>query len=153
MSLDFSGILNAVVTHAKSLGVFEAVLSHEPKSAPGAGISAAIWVNAIDPARNSSGMSSTSIRLELGVRVYKSMLAEPEDETDLALVNALSTLWDAYSGDFELGGLVRSVDLLGAAGQPLSARAGYVAMDNSSLFRTFTVVLPLIINDVHTQAP
>jgi hypothetical protein len=151
VSLDFASILNAVVTHAKSLGVFETVTTHEPKSAPGVGVSASIWVTAIDSVK-SSGLGVTSLRLELGVRIYKQMTSQPEDEIDMSLVNALSALWDAYSGDFQLGGQVRGVDLLGSDGAAMSARAGYVQMDNA-MFRTITIALPLIINDVHTQTP
>lgn len=149
MALDFSSLLNAVVTHAKSIGVFENVITHEPKSKPGTGVSASIWLNNIGPVR-SSGVRSTSLRVELSVRIYMTMLADPEDDVDLTLVNAVSALMDAYSGDFELGGLVRSVDLLGATGTPLSVNAGYLSQDGA-LFRVLTVTLPLIVNDVHDQ--
>lgn len=148
MALDFSSLLDAVVSHAKTIGVFENVVTHEPKSKPGTGVSASVWLNSITPAK--SGVRSTSLRVELSVRIYMTMLSDPEDDIDLTLVNAVSALMDAYSGDFELGGLVRSVDLLGASGTPLSVNAGYLQQD-STLFRVLTVTLPLIVNDVHTQ--
>lgn len=148
MALAFSDLLNAVVSHAKNLGVFEHVMTHEPKAKPGTGVSASIWLNQITPAK--SGVRSTSLRVELSVRVYMTMLTDPEDDIDLTLVNAVSALVDAYSGDFELGGLVRSVDLLGASGAPLSVNAGYLSQDGT-VFRVLTVTLPLIVNDVHDQ--
>lgn len=150
MALAFSTILNQVVSHAKTLGVFEQVTTHEPKSSPGNGVSACVWVNSIQPVRT-SGLVSSSIRLELSIRVYKPMLTDPEDDIDLALVDAVSKLFDAYSGDFQLGGNVRSVDLLGNSGTPLSAEAGYLRQDNG-VYRVFSVTVPLIVNDVHTQA-
>lgn len=148
MALDFSSLLNAVVSHAKTLGVFENVMTHEPKAKPGTGISATVWLNSITPAK--SGVRSTSLRVELSVRVYMTMLTDPEDDIDLTLVSAVSALMDAYSGDFELGGLVRSVDLLGASGTALSVNAGYLSQDGT-VFRVLTVTLPLIVNDVHDQ--
>lgn len=148
MALDYSALLNAVVSHAKNLGVFENVTTHEPKAKPGQGVSASIWLNSIGPTR--SGVRSTSLRVELSVRIYMTMLSDPEDDIDLALVNAVSALMDAYSGDFELGGLVRSVDCLGAAGDPLGVRAGYLSQDGTT-FRVLTVTLPLLVNDVHDQ--
>lgn len=148
MALDFANLLNAVASHATGLGVFERVTTHEPKAKPGQGITASIWLNNIRPAK--SGVRSTSLRVEVSVRVYMTMLADPEDDIDLSLVNAVSALMDAYSGDFELGGLVRSVDLLGASGDPLRAEAGYLQQDKD-VFRVITVFVPLLVNDVHDQ--
>lgn len=150
MALDFSAILNVVVSHAKSLGVFEVVTTHEPKSAPNNGVCASVWLESVVPVRT-SGLAATSMRVELSVRIYKQMLAEPEDDIDLSLTDAMSLFLDTLSDDFELGGQVRSVDLLGSAGTPLSARAGYVRQD-SGIYRVITVTVPLIVNDVHTQA-
>jgi hypothetical protein len=43
------------------------------------------------------------------------------------------------------------VDLLGSAGAPLSAQAGYLNQDGR-LFRVMTLTLPIIVNDVWDQA-
>jgi hypothetical protein len=56
----------------------------------------------------------------------------------------------AYSGDFELGGNVRNVDLLGQASEGLTAQAGYLEQDGK-LYRVMTINLPLIVNDVWNQ--
>jgi hypothetical protein len=149
VTVDIAGILNQVVSHAMASGLFERVNAHEPKSAPGNGLSAAVWVDTIGPVR-SSGLAATSGRLALMVRVYTSMLAEPADAVDPNLVAAVDALLAAYSADFDLGGTVRCVDLLGQAGEPLSARAGYLQQDNR-LYRVMTITLPLIVNDLWTQ--
>lgn len=151
MALNAGAILDAVVSHALASGQFERVNQHEPKNAPGNGLTAAVWVETIAPVR-SSGLAATSAVVTLNVRLYVSMLAEPQDAIDPNIVAAVDALMTAYSGDFELGGLVQAVDLLGMAGVPMSARAGYLDQDGK-LFRVMTITLPLIVNDVWEQVP
>ena len=151
MSLGTAAILAAVISHAKATGKAERVLTHEPKSAPGNGITIAVWVQSLRPAVT-SGLTSTCVRLEFSVRVYTNMLAKPEDAIDTNLLGAVDALMAAYSGDFTLGGLVRQVDLLGEHGEPLSADAGYLEQD-SKLYRVMVITLPLIVDDLYAQAP
>jgi hypothetical protein len=150
MALDIRTILDTVESHALASGYFTAVNGHEPKSPPTSGITAAVWVEQIGPARRASGLDATSIRLALYVRLYSSLVQEPADAIDPDLMTALDALMAAYSGDFTLGGLVREVDLLGAYGDPLSARAGYLAEGNTE-YRVMTITLPLIVNDLWDQ--
>lgn len=149
MTISVQAITDAVESAALRLGVFDRVNMHEPKSAPGKGITVAVWTQSLLPIR-ASGLNSTSVRLELNVRLYQSMLSEPQDAIDPAMLQALDSFMGAVSGDFTLGGLIRSVDLMGAYGTALSANAGYVQQDQR-IFRVFTVVLPLIINDSWEQ--
>lgn len=151
MSLDIRTILAAVEDHALQSGYFQAVNGHEPKTAPQNGLTAAVWVEQIGPARGGSGLTSTSTRLALFVRLYTPMVQQPEDAIDPDLMTALDALMAAYSGDFELGGLVRQVDLLGQYGDPLSARAGYLTTSGAE-YRVMTIILPLIVNDLWEQA-
>lgn len=152
MALDTQQIIDAVTSHALASGHFERVNGHEPKSAPGNGITGAVWVDATEPARGGSGLAATTARLTLNVRLYTSMLAEPPDAIDPRLMAAHDALMTAYSGDFTLDGLVRAVDLLGMAGVPLSSRAGYLTQD-SRLYRVITITLPVLVNDVWEQTP
>lgn len=151
MSLSVASIFDAMVSHALSLGRFDKVEEHEPKSAPGSGVHAAFWVQSAEPIR-SSGLGATSGRIEVAVRVYMNMTQEPQDSIDRALLEAADALLTAYSGDFELGGLVRSVDLLGAYGAPLSAQGGYIRQDGK-LYRVMVITVPLIVNDIWNQNP
>lgn len=150
MALDIRTILDAVESHALASGFFQAVNGHEPKSAPQNGLTCAVWVEQIGPARGGSGLASTSTRLALFVRLYTPMLSEPEDAIDPDLMTALDALLAAYSGDFELGGLIRQVDLLGTYGDPLGARAGYLTTSGAE-YRVMTITLPLIVNDLWEQ--
>lgn len=149
MTLNAGSILDTLVSHAMELGVFERVNTHEPKNAPGHGMTVALWCNAIDPIQ-SSGLDSTSARLTFNLRIYQSMLSEPQDAIDPNVIDATDQLMTAYSGDFDLGGDARHVDLLGAYGKPLSALAGYIAQSDK-IYRIMDITIPVVINDVWEQ--
>jgi hypothetical protein len=97
-----------------------------------------------------SGLAVSSARVVLNVRIYTSMLQEPQDAIDPAVADAVDALFTAYGGDFELGGAVEAVDLLGMAGPGLSAQAGYLTIADK-IYRVMTITLPLLVNDVWTQ--
>lgn len=151
MALATRDIIDAACSHALSLGEFDQVNGHEPKRAPGNGLSASVWAQSLRPIQARSGLASTSALLVLNIRAMTSMLAEPQDGIDPALVGAVDALLRAYSGDFELGGLVANVDLLGAYGPGLSADAGYLNQDQQ-LYRVVVITLPLVVNDLWSQA-
>lgn len=151
MSLDIRGVLDAIQSHASASGYFDAVNGAEPTSPPDtSGLSCAVWVEQIGPARGGSGLSSTSVRLCFYVRLYTGLLTEPSDALDPKLMTALDALMAAYSADFTLGDLVREVDLLGQYGDPLSARAGYL-VEGGTEFRVMTITLPVVVNDLWLQ--
>lgn len=146
-----STILEALVSHAMTLGVFDRVNKHEPKNAPGRGFTCAFWLGNIDPLPGASGLVATTVRVMWQARVYTNMLAEPQDGIDPDMLNAVDALMNAYSGDFTLGGLIRNVDLLGEFGEALRAMPGYLDQDNRK-FRVATIMIPLIINDAWGQS-
>lgn len=154
MSLAFDAdavgaLFAAVESTIQELGVFERVNTHEPKNAPGNGLSCSIWVAGIAPVR-SSGLGAVSGRVLLNARIYSSMLQEPQDAIDPAIVSATCTVMAAYSADFTLNGSVREIDLLGAEGPQLQATAGYIQQD-SRMFRAMELQIPIIINDLWTM--
>lgn len=150
MSLDCVSIMDYITSFASTQGVFERVNSHEPKNSPGNGLTCAVWVDRIDPYAKGSGMDQTAARVTFNIRIYSNMVQEPQDAIDPRLVSAVDLLFAAYSGDFNFGGTVRNVDLLGEAGTPMSAQAGYLQADNK-MYRVVTIILPLIVNDAWTQ--
>lgn len=150
--MDAATIMDRAQSHAAASGLFDRPVGiHEPKNAPGRGLTCAIWVQRVGPVAARSGLATTSARVVLNVRLYMPMLHHPADETDPILVGATDTLMTAYSGDFTLGGAVAEVDLLGAYGVELDAVSGYLAQD-SQMFRIVTITLPLILNDQWPQA-
>lgn len=150
MTLNTQAIVDAAQSHAMASGWFERVNGHEPKNAPGSGLSAAVWVQELRPSLRRSGLNRTSAVLTLNVRVYTSMLSEPQDAIDPTVMNAVDALMAAYSGDFNLGDADRTVDLLGSEGVPLSALAGYDQIDGK-VYRIVTITLPVIVNDSWEQ--
>lgn len=150
--LQITAIYDALLSHALSLGIFSSVAGHEPKAAPLNGPHAALWLAGMAPAQRRSGLAASTMRLEFSLRIQQNMLKEPQDAIDADMLAATALMMNAYSGDFELGGVVCEVDLLGAWGPPLAALAGYLKQDDR-LFRVMTITIPLIINDVFTQSP
>lgn len=150
--MNITVILDGLVSHALASGLFERVNAHEPKSAPGNGLTAAVWADEIGPDPGSSGLAATSGVVTFLVRLYTSMLSEPQDAIDPLMLSAVDTLMTAYSGDFELSGAARCVDLLGQTGKTLSAKAGYLNQD-SKVYRVMTITVPVIVSDVWDQSP
>jgi hypothetical protein len=151
MTLDATTLLNAVQDHALTSGWFDAVNGEEPKSPPNtSGLTAAVWVQRISPATGGSGLDSTTIRLELMLRMYAGVNQEPGDMIDPNMLAALDDLLGSYSGDFTLDGEVRQIDLLGQFGDPLQARAGYM-LQSGTEYRVMDITLPLIVNDLWDQ--
>jgi hypothetical protein len=148
MGLNATGILDAIQSHALASGYFDRVNLHEPKNAPGNGLSAAIWVDEIRPV--ASGLAVTGALVTVNLRIFLNMLQEPQDAIDPNIVKAVDALMTAYSGDFTLGDLIRDVDLLGEHGDGLSAQAGYIEQDHK-MFRVMTLKIPMVVNDVWAQ--
>lgn len=146
-------LLDALESHAMTLGLFEKVNGHEPGNAPGNGLEVCFWLQRVGPAVGfHSGLAATSALLVWQARITLNFTYEPQDAIDPKLMGAAAALIGEYAGDFTLGDLVRAVDLRGMAGVPLSCEAGYLPQDNV-LFRAYTLTIPLIFNDAWTEAP
>ena len=146
-------VFSRLESHAMATGRFDAVNTHEPKSAPGNGVYCSIWSQTIKPVRT-SGLAATSALVVFNARVYVSFTQQPFDAIDPNVMAATVEFMGVLSGDFELGGAdnVREIDLLGANGLPLAAAAGYVEIDRK-MFRVMTITIPIVINDIWVQTP
>lgn len=151
MSFEPQDVLDLLASHAASTGYYERVNQHEPKNAPGNGLTCAIWADHLEHVL-SSGLDSSSIRVTFKIRIYSKMLQEPQDAIDPEVLRATAALLRAYNGDFELNGLARNIDLLGSDGEPVTAEAGYVEV-SKILYRAMDINLHVIFNDVFDQAP
>lgn len=152
-NLNDAGVLDVfsrLESFALQSGRFDSVNGHEPKSAPGNGVTYAIWMQTIRPGL--SGLSATSGLLLFNGRIYKAFTSIPYDAIDPQVTSATLDIMAAMSGDFQLGGVedVRNVDLLGSTGYPLMANAGYVEMDRL-MYRCMTLQIPIIMNDLFNQ--
>lgn len=151
MAINAQDIVDRLASHAMTTGVFDRVNTHEPKNKPGRGLTCAIWVDRIEPARGRSGLASTTARVVMNVRVYTNMLQNPQDAIDPSVMAATDLLFEAYSGDFQLGDETRWIDLLGATqGHPLFSQSGYINIDNM-VYRVITITVPVIVEEAWTQ--
>lgn len=152
MALNIGSLLDAVISHASASGWFDQVNGHEPlHPSPTGGITAGVWVDRITPIR-ASGLDSVSAVVTFQMMLYQSTQMQPLDALDPHMVQAVDALCTAYCGDFTLGGQARAVDVLGAYGQGLDVRAGYLMQDGTRQ-RVMTISLPVIVNDLWTEAP
>ena len=146
-----NALISAVESISMTTGQFRRVNTHEPKSAPGNGLTNAIWAQDIAPVPEGSGLASTSGYVVLTSRIYGSMMAKPEDLVEPKLMTAVTVLLGAYSADFTLGGTIKNIDLLGMYGESMRAQAGYMTI-GSETFRIYDITIPCVVNDMWTQA-
>jgi hypothetical protein len=145
-----NAVLDKLVSYAMATGRFDSVNQHEPKDAPGNGVSCAIRAQLISPLPELSGQAETTGILQMSVRIYTSMTKEPYDMIDPEVMAATTDFMAAISGDFNFGSTVYAVDLLGINGTPMSAQAGYLEIDRR-VFRVMTITVPIIIDNMFTQ--
>lgn len=152
MAINSQDLIDRIASHAMTTGYFDRVNQHEPKSKPGRGLTCAVWIDRIEPARGRSGLAATDARVTFNVRVYTNMLQEPQDMIDPSVMIAADALFEAYSGDFDLGSESRFIDLLGMTqGHPLQCQSGYINIDNF-VYRVLTLTVPVIVENAWTQA-
>lgn len=153
MAINSQALIDALASHALSIGHFDQVNQHEPKTAPNRGLTCAVWIDRIEPARGRSGLAMTSARVTFNVRIYQNFIKKPQDSIDPEVMEAADKLFEAYSGDFQLGDETRWIDLLGATqGHPMFSQSGYINIDNV-VMRVMTITVPVIVENAWTQAP
>jgi hypothetical protein len=153
MTINSKDLVDRIASHAMTLGLFDRVNQHEPKSKPGRGLTCAVWIDRIEPARGRSGLDATDARVVFNVRVYTSMLQQPQDAIDPNVMEAMDKLFTAYTGDFQLGDESRFIDVLGMTqGHPLFCQSGYINIDNM-VFRVLTATVPVVVERAWVQTP
>lgn len=148
---DAQGLTDQLASMALSTGRFNDVAGHEPASLPAAGMSAAVWMQGITPARKVSGLSATAARVEYLMRIYTPMVTGDMDSIDPNMTSAASQMIGLLSADFTFAGEIFVVDLLGAHGTPLSAKADYYRQGDQ-FYRIYDITVPLVCDNVWAQA-
>ena len=157
-------IFDAVFSEVHRSGYFDRVNDFEPKSRPGRGLTAGLWVDSIDPLPAASGLSATAARLVFILRGYKNIanqlkpgIPALQDGIDIYMLKAFSNLCRRFNAEFDFGdgfppgeSPIRNVDLLGYFGVALSLKGGYLDQDKV-WYRTMDLTIPCIINDVWPQ--
>ncbi len=150
LTIAFRDARDRVASLALSSGFFDTVAQHEPKNAPGKGLSLFVWLLRVAPIQ-SSGLNSTSVRMDINAQLRCSMTREPQDDIDVDLLEAGDALCAAINGDLRLGGAIRVVDVFGQHGVSLEGLTGYVDQDGHK-FRVLDITVPCLVNDAWTQA-
>jgi hypothetical protein len=148
---NFLTVLRAVATPVEVAGRFDRVVLGEPKSAPGTGMSAAVFVSDLYTVPARSGLASVSVRLEVCVRVMLGMLTEPQEAIEPAILTAVEDVWTLMFSDIDLGSEVAVIDILGMYGERIRARWGYITLD-STMYRIADVFIPVILPNEITEA-
>ena len=142
---DAKALFSGLTSHAKSLGIFDRVNSHEPANTPGLGVSCSITLASIEADPAASGLSAVSGKITFAVRIWSSMNQKPLDAIDPDVLGAVSLLLGAYSGAFTLGGTVRDIDLMA-----LKANAAYLQQEGTE-FRVIEITVPIVVNDLWAE--
>lgn len=162
MSIDSKALLQEFAGHLQRAGLFDQVITYEPKAPPetGGGVAAAVFVNGLEPTTAIGSLNSTSVVVTFTVRLHLAMLQEPQEDIDPTLFHAAEETMRLVTGDFTLGEHVDEVDLLGFAGGSGAGRAGggggmscsfgYVSI-GSAMFRIADIVVPVVIHDAWSQ--
>lgn len=154
MAVDYVALRDAVMTIAASTGQFLSVGAHEPTNAPtdaNIGFTAHVIYNGTSPIL-SSGLASSSVRVEWIVRIMINAFADPRDLVDISLAGAADALVQAImlNYDLDVPG-VRCIDVRGMDGEPVRIMPGYLDISGTK-FRIADVYVPILINDAWDEA-
>ena len=139
-------------TQADTSGLFQRVLGHEPRSAPGGGFSYALWLGPISPVPGLGGLTATAGRVEFQSRIYVPFLEKSEDQIETDLMRKVLQMIGFYSAEFTAGGTVYAIDLEGMHGAPLEAGTfGYIDL-GGTICRVAELSIPVLIDNLWTQA-
>jgi hypothetical protein len=143
-------VFDAIVSNAQRLGLFDKVNQFEPKSAPGLGVTCAVFAKRIFPDPRRSGLATTSGVVVWNVRPTLDMMHSPPEEIDPILIDVTSQYIDQLHSELDLGDPGSSVDVFGMAGIPIDAQFGYFEQDKR-FYRIVMITVPVIIADVWIQ--
>tara|TARA_R110000751_G_scaffold260263_2_gene359590 strand:- start:212 stop:685 length:474 start_codon:yes stop_codon:yes gene_type:complete len=151
MAFDIGNTLHAIETYILKLGLFQAVIIGEPKSPPGQGFYAAIWMQSVAISMIYAGGDTRESHV-VTLRVYRDMLAEnsePALNLESEMASLLSKLMESLLGDTDLESTVMSIDAAGMDGSPMSAAFGYVDI-GGTMYRIVDISIPMIVNGSST---
>ena len=139
-------------TQAETSGLFQRVLGHEPRSAPGGGFSYALWIASVTPIPGLGGLAATDGRVEIQARIYVPFLEKSEDQIETDLLRRVLQMIGFYSGEFTASSTIYAIDLQGMHGGPLEAGTfGYIDL-GGTICRIAELTIPVLIDNLWTQA-
>jgi hypothetical protein len=152
--LGIGAMLATLRSHAMATKAFGATMTREPVKPPGQGHTWAGWLSSLDPVPRASGLAVTSLRVEFQLRQYTPYNAPSNaaaDVIDDEIAARTDLLFAAYSGDFEITPRNHTIDLLGAYGEALRSRMGWLTFPPNTQFRIMDIFVPVILFNVYDQ--
>ncbi len=142
---DITATLASILSKVSASGAFVGYQIGEPKSPPsGAGLFAAVFMADVSVVSLTGG--TTIERHDVTLRIYRDMLAEPQGDIEKDLAKAVTDISNDLASDFDQGTTVRSIDIGGWYGEPLSTSWGYVEV-SGNMYRTADMAIGLIVDD------
>jgi len=160
MGVLVAAVQTALVDHAAALGVFGSVNGHEPRNAPSDAPALSLYAVGARPLPRGSGLAVVSVALDWAARVSVPAAVGDLDAVERLVSAAGLAYWAAVVSDLDLalgaaqlpaGMSMWGLDVLGVHGQGTRMELGYLVPDATPL-RVATVSLPIIVNDVLTEA-
>lgn len=153
--MDTGEVITAINTRMSATGLFDAVLDHEPITAPtSTGFVWACWVAWFRPLKVKSGLASTSMQLMLRAWIMRNALTEPRDTIDRDLLACVDTAIRESSADISFGMTGAGVwtDLLGDDSDGLYAETAFIIFNQNEVFRVADMRIPVVLTDYFPQA-
>ena len=144
MVFDIATSMQTIKGHLMASGLFDTVMIGEPKSAPGSGLTASVFMERV--AVEELTLDKTIELHEVVVRFYTPELQQPTPIREDRLEKAVGSIEKAWFGDFTFGGTIRNIDIA-----DLVWEFGHVDIDRTE-YRTVEVTLPLIVDGSATLA-
>ena len=151
MPFNIKATLEAVQNHLLKGAYLKKVQIGEPKAPPSEPLAAALFMNRVGIVLIFAGGDTRESHV-VTLRVYRDMLAEPQESIELDLALAVSDLSSDLLGEFDLGATIMSIDAAGAHGTPYGAEWGYVDV-GGRMYRIVDVTIPLIVDGSATMVP
>ena len=142
---DADALFSAIRSKAKKLGLFNAVIGHDPENAPPAGVNVSIMLGTVEPVAADSGLAAVSGQVTLMVHVWMFANQKPLDDIDPKVLWATCALMGAFAGGFTLNGTVRNINLFAMKAQP-----GYTNFEGKE-YRTMAIPVPIVIDDMFEE--
>tara|TARA_Y100000310_G_scaffold272301_1_gene287186 strand:+ start:118 stop:585 length:468 start_codon:yes stop_codon:yes gene_type:complete len=111
-------------------------------------VAAAVWMNDWNPTLT----LATSVEVfVVTVRLHVDALKFDEEQIELDLADTVNEFTTDVQQDFDLGATIRNVDIGGEMSEGMSTAWGRVTIAGEQ-YRVADVIVPMIVNDVATQA-
>jgi len=139
-------------THLVKGGYVKHSMIGEPKAIPAASddVVAAVYMQSVTVVRIMADGATVESHV-VTIRLFRDMLGEPKEDTEILLAEASSKIAENILGEFDLGGTIRNVDAAGANGTPWSIQWGYVDL-GGVMFRVADMTVPMVVDGSVTMA-